>query len=297
MRKTKLALLAFAIVQTASALSAGAATPGKIALVQYHVDSFFGVLERNTATLRNYAEAAVAKGANIVVFPEGSITGYDNNREIWCLPGVNRYHLGDGVWRRCRSVGGIAEAVPAGKTTQYWREFAIAKKIYLVFSLIEQDGDKYYNTIVALSPEGEATKYRKRALYTVDQAYAERGPGPTVLETPYGRFGLLICLDGIDTPEHFEEDDFDFGFYREYTQLNVDAILIPMNWSAHEPNDPWSAKQVFQKRARFNRLDIYAADAWDGTGKYRSQGGARERNGLPDYPVGKNGISYHELRY
>ena len=56
--------------------SVAAAVPGKIAVVQYR--PAFGQTETNIDRLTAYADEAAKSGANLVLFPEGSILGYDN---------------------------------------------------------------------------------------------------------------------------------------------------------------------------------------------------------------------------
>jgi predicted amidohydrolase len=152
----------------------------------------------------------------------------------------------------------------------------------------EVDGEVFYNTVGVVGPEGFVTRYRKRALYYIDEAYATPGEAAGVLETPFGAFGLMICMDGT----------YDGGYYDEYRDLRVDAIILSMDWD-QDPLGAGAAASWFVERAENNDVEIYAADVspWDGTGKYVPGEAARERNGLPDPAIGVDGISYHRLGY
>jgi predicted amidohydrolase len=150
----------------------------------------------------------------------------------------------------------------------------------------EDDGEAFFNTLGVVGPAGYVTKYRKRALYYVDQAYATPGDDAVVLETPFGDFGLMICMDGT----------YDGVYYDGYVDLGVDAIILSMDWD-QDPLGPGGAATYFVSRATNNGLEILAADVspWDGTGRYVPGEPTRERNGLPDPAIGIDGISYHLL--
>jgi predicted amidohydrolase len=265
--------------------------PGKIAVVQYRAE--FGQVETNIDRLTAYAEEAAKNGANLVLFPEGAIVGYDSGSEIWCEPGLSTFSTNDGSTRQCRDVSSVAELVPFDNTTQYWRAFAIDKKIYVLFNIIEASAGDYYNTLVALDPLGNATSYRKRILFETEYPYATAGDEPVLLETPFGKFGLMICIDGFDSDI---TESLDRGYYRNYIAAGANAILIPMNWDTYDPDNEFSAQQIFHDRANRFRIDIFASDAYDGTALYRADGGPRDRGGLPA-AINSEGISYHDVNY
>jgi predicted amidohydrolase len=269
----------------------GAAVPGKIAVVQYQ--PAFGQTETNIDRLTAYADEAARSGANLVLFPEGSILGYDNGTEVWCRPGLSSFQTNDGEVRECRDVSEVAEIVPYDATTQYWRDFAIDKRIYVLFNIIEVSDNEYYNTLVALDPQGNVTPYRKRILFETEYPYASPGDVPVLLETPFGKFGLMICIDGFETNA---QDSLDRGFYNGYKAAGADAILIPMNWDIYDSDNEFAAQSVFADRAKRFAIDIFASDAYDGTARYWASGSPRDRGGLPA-AVNSEGISYHTVNY
>ena len=260
---------------------------GVIGLIQYDGDAAFGDYALNRARLTALALQAVQRGSKIIVMPEGSSYGYVGADELWCKPGMAEFTTK--AWtKRCRDVSAVAESVPGGSSERYWADFSRRYGVYVVFSVPEQEGGRFYNTMGVTGPDGYVTKYRKRLLYITDKAYAIPGDGPTVLETPYGRFGLMICLDA----------DPKDGYFREYRALNVDAVIISMDWD-DDPKGEYAAAVKFQEWAKEHGLDVYASDAtpWDGTARYRMDGQRRERAGLPEDAAGIEGVSVHAFQY
>lgn len=256
---------------------------GKIALIQYDADKSFGDYDRNLRELTRMAEASVAQGAKIVVMPEGSLYGYASQDELWCKPGMTEF-----LGKKCRDVSAVAERLPEGRSAAYWADFSKRHGVFVLFNLPEADGKAFYNAMGVVGPAGYVATYRKRLLYKTDQAYATAGTEPVVLKTPYGCFGLLVCLDADPRAPHFEE----------YKALQADAIIIAMSWD-DDPLGSYAAKKKFREWAQLHGIDIYASDSapWDGTGKYPASGTERERNGLPDDGVGVPGVSSHGLKY
>lgn len=255
--------------------------PPAIGLVQYDGDAHFGDPETNLAELTAWAELAIEQGARIVVFPEGSTYGYASATELWCAPGLDEY-----MGRSCRDVSTVAEPLPGGPTTEYWAELTALHDVFIVYHVPERDGDDFYASLGVVDANGFVTRYRKRALYYVDSAYATAGTESVVLDTPWGAFGLLICLDGT----------YDGPYYDAYTSAGVDGIILSMDWD-DDPNGPAAAIGWFRDRADVNGVRIYGADVstWDGTGLYLPGDVPRERNGLPPIAVGTDGISVHVL--
>jgi predicted amidohydrolase len=136
-------------------------------MVQFNGDRDFGETAVNAERLLGYIETAAANGAQMVVLPEGSLHGYATESEVWCRPGLGGY-----AGRDCRSVEGTAESVPGGAMVMWFGGQAARLNVRIVYSTIEKDGSRYYNTVVLVGPDGYEAKYRKRALYYLDQGYA-----------------------------------------------------------------------------------------------------------------------------
>ncbi|XP_064608875.1 omega-amidase NIT2-like [Liolophura sinensis] len=156
----------------------------RLALVQMSV--VLSKSENISHATRLVGEAA-AKGANMVALPELFVTP--------CSPGLMKK---------------AAEPL-MGETIQALREAARKSRIYLIGgTIVEQEGEKRYNTCNVIDPEGELiASYRKLHAFDVDlppnlrivesETFA-RGYRLTTFDTPICRVGLSICYD-IRFPE------------------------------------------------------------------------------------------------
>jgi predicted amidohydrolase len=119
------------------------------------------------------AEAKIAEGTDIVLFPEGITV------------------VGTG-----KTYADVAEALP-GPTTERLGEFARRKHAWVVAGVFEREGSAIYNTAVLLGRDGKlAGKYRK--IYLPREEF-EGGLTPgsdfTAFDTDFGRIGMMICWD------------------------------------------------------------------------------------------------------
>jgi predicted amidohydrolase len=254
----------------------------EIALVQYNADAHFADYQYNLNQLTHFAEEAIAHGAKIIVFPEGSIYGYSAENALWC-------RIPDQVDPRCKDVKLAAETIPGGKTSNYWGRFAKKNHVYILFDLPEKSKGSYYNTTAVFGPIGFVARYRKQVPIFTDAYYASWGDfGPVTFQTPFGRFGLLICMDGNYA-----------ALYQVYKNLGVTQLIIPMDWG-QDPNGSDGARPArifFQTMATTTQMNLFVSDVstWDGTGVYLKDGKERVRDGLPPIAIGIEGISYYRL--
>ncbi len=109
------------------------------------------------------------------------------------IPGCEQFVTTDNrdVWSKS------AEPIPGPITDQLC---ALARKtgVWLVpGSMYEQEGDKLYNTVMAISPEGKVVaKYRKMFPWLPYESGTSEGESFCVFDIPgAGRFGLCICYD------------------------------------------------------------------------------------------------------
>ena len=98
-----------------------------------------GEIERNLHTHVRLAKAAAGQGAELICFPELSITGH------WCS---------GAVWS-------AAEAVPEGPSVQRMTTLAAELGVFISFGIAERDRGIAYNTQVVVGPEGYVGKQRK----------------------------------------------------------------------------------------------------------------------------------------
>ena len=132
--------------------------------------------EENLAGITGTAREAAQNGAQLVVFPECSLTGYIFQSRDEALP--------------------YAETVPGPATVEVE---ALCKElgIHIAFGLLEKDGDRLFNAAALIGPDGLIGSYRKNHLpfMGVDR-FTDRGDRPfQVYSTPIGKIGLFICYD------------------------------------------------------------------------------------------------------
>ena len=133
----------------------------------------------NIEKMKAYAEKAKKEDAELVIFPELSLTDYLVRDLIYEL----------------------AEPIP-GPSVEKMTEIAKQNKIYIVFGMPEMSKKAesvIYNTAVLVGPEGYIGKYRKMHLPThsvfEEKRYFRQGYETPVFETQIGRIGLMICYD------------------------------------------------------------------------------------------------------
>ena len=193
--------------------------------------SKFGDPAGNRKRIASYVTRAAQKGAKIVVLPETAITGYMSSdiKTAWQVPGRELSEDLKGV-----NPKDAAETVP-GPSTKFFAPIADAYGIYLTVPLLEVDRKtgKYYNTSVLLGPNGRILiHYRKRNPWIwAEKGWAEDGNvGNPVVDTPFGRLGLLICFDVHDQ-------------FKVMSELKIDTLLYSIAWVDDVGSD-WFSVQL-----------------------------------------------------
>ena len=143
----------------------------KTAVVQ--MSSLPGDKLQNMNTMLESIEAAAANGAELIVFPELSLTGLVNKETASCA----------------------AEPV-CGESTDKIIDLCMKLHVYAVYGMIERDNGLLYNTAVLAGPCGVCGKYRKVHLSPYDRTWAAAGEaGFAHFNIPCGRIGLMIGYD------------------------------------------------------------------------------------------------------
>ncbi len=149
----------------------------KVALAQ--ISCKRGDKAENIRKIEREVTKAKQQGAELVIFPELSVTGYTMRDQIYEL----------------------AETIPGHSTTVLEK---LAKKTgtYIVFGmpeLSEKTQATIYNAAVLVCPQGFIGKYRKMYLPThsvfEEKRYFRPGYQTAVFETELGKIGLIICYD------------------------------------------------------------------------------------------------------
>lgn len=220
----------------------------RVAAIQCY--SRMGDVEYNRKLLSGLIEKAAGNGARIVVVPECAISGY--------MDPAN-----DVKWSTNRVVNAgeldadkVAEPIP-GASTEYFGKMSKRLQIYLCIALAEKDGGRLYNTQVLLDPDGKiAGHHRKKHLWTPgDGLWASEGDKPVqVVDTKYGKLGMMICYEYQVLPKLLAEKGADIVLYSVgWYAPNADNwfkglfprdIVIPNNFAVVVAN--WSAEEVSQ---------------------------------------------------
>jgi len=138
-----------------------------------------GDKQQNIKKMKTFIVNAKKQKAQLIIFPELSLTGY-TIRDL-------TYDL--------------AEPIP-GPSIEAVSEITKEEKVYVVFGMPERSlkaRNLIYNTAVLLGPEGFVGKYRKMHLPThsvfQEKRYFRQGYQTPVFETPLGKIGLIVCYD------------------------------------------------------------------------------------------------------
>lgn len=153
-------------------------------------------LRVNTENAHQLIRAAHARGAQIVITPEYGNTGNqmkDAPRD-WtatCLPeppsNTPLHEL---------ELEGLHPYV------KDYAKLAAELDIWIVTGVIEcvkaEPENKYYNVGLVLDNKGRVVaRYRKINLWVFTESHMDAGNEQTVFESPFGRFGMLICSDAL----------------------------------------------------------------------------------------------------
>ena len=138
-----------------------------------------GDKEYNLDLMEKNIRQAKERGANLVIFPELSLTGY-----------VIRDLLYE-----------LAEPIP-GPSIRYLEEIAEKENVHVIIGTLERSGKAravLYNTAVLIGPKGFIGKYRKMHLpsHSVfeEKRYFRPGYQAPIFNTDIGKLGLIICYD------------------------------------------------------------------------------------------------------
>lgn len=182
----------------------------KLALVQMYVTP--GDLQKNLSHATQLINEAAAGGANVILLPEVMDLG-------WTHPSARQ----------------SAETIPGGKTYKSLAKAAKRNNVWLCCGIVEKDGDAIYNAAVIIDNNGDLQiKHRKlNELDIAHDVYAQ-GDRLGVCNTPWGRFGLMICADA---------NAKDRVLTRSLCYMGADVILSPSSWAV--PPDHDNAKDPY----------------------------------------------------
>lgn len=171
------------------------------------VDARPGDTAGNLVKIGQWAAQARKAGADLVLFPELSLTGFLPNHPI-----------GDHqAWLRQALSGARALAEPlSGDAVRRLTDIATEHGVLLCVGLLEDAGNFLHNTQVLVGPEGLCGHWRKMHVPMFEMPFYNGGGQPEVIETPLGRLGVNICFDAL-LPEST----------RLLAVQNVEIVLFP----------------------------------------------------------------------
>jgi predicted amidohydrolase len=151
----------------------------KIKLALAQISSKRENKKENLRKIEDFTKKAKEKAADLVIFPELSLTGYVVHDQIYEL----------------------AETIP-GPSTQRIEKVANKTGTYIIFGipeLSEKTEATIFNTAVFVGPKGIVGKYRKMYLPThsvfEEKRYFRSGYQTAAFNTALGNIGLCICYD------------------------------------------------------------------------------------------------------
>ncbi len=190
--------------------------------------------KKNLKKAALYAEKAKRDGANFVVFPEGFMA----NTSLSNLKPAD-----------------VAEPID-GNFIKELSNIAKSNQIYIVCGVFEtnpRDSSSCYNVAVVINKRGETVySYRKTHLFDAftskeSDRFLTGSEPPEVIETEYGKIGLLICYE-IRFPE----------LTRRLALQKADVVIVPTAWVAGNMKEyHWNT--LLKARAIENTLYIVGA--------------------------------------
>jgi len=177
--------------------------------------------EGNFRRIEYALQQAQAQHADIAIFPESSILGWEN-------PDAHT----------------MAAPIP-GRDSDLIGTLAQKYHVMIAIGLDEKAGDRLYDSAVLIDKAGKLLwKHRKINVLPelMTPPYAQGRPEDIgVVETEFGRIAVLICAD-----------TFTDAYLERLKALKPDLMLVPYGWAA--PNDQWPQhsrvlEELVKKRA------------------------------------------------
>ena len=182
-----------------------------------HLDVRHGQVEENRESLAIHAEEAAKRGAKIVVAPELAVSGYSFEG---------------------RQEASACAEVLRGPTFERLSAVAARRGVIIAAGIAERDPatDILYNSALVIGPDGELAGHHRKVV-AAERRWACPGgvSRSNLLETPWGRLGVLICADSYA------------GLLPRSLALHgVDLLVVLANWppSGVDPRSVWRARAL-----------------------------------------------------
>lgn len=167
-----------------------------------------GAVAENLGKAQVLVARAVDAGAELVLLPELMASGY---------------RIAPDIWDTAEPVG--------GRVSTWLYEIAQRHQIHVGTTILEADGDEFYNTFLLATPAGDlAGTVRKSHPAWVEARYYRGHAGPHVVETALGRIGVGICYE-----------NYLGAHIRLLSESSIDLLLQPT--AAATPPATWPVGQ------------------------------------------------------
>ncbi len=166
-----------------------------------------GELSANLEKVDRWTARAAAEGAQLVLFPELSLTGFIPNHprgehERWLREALSE----------ARRLALRLDSPAIGELAM----IAARHDVLLSVGLLEDAGNLLYNSQVLVAREGVVGHWRKLHIPMFETPFYNGGTPPRVVDTALGRIGANICFDAL-LPEST----------RLLAVQNVEIVLMP----------------------------------------------------------------------
>jgi predicted amidohydrolase len=195
--------------------------PRRVRVAVCQILAIDGDREGNFRRIEYALSQAETERADIAVFPESAILGWEN-------PDAHR----------------LAAPIPGADSARIG-ELARKHKLMIAIGLDELDGDHLYDSAILVDKAG-ALLWKHRKINVLPELmtppYSKGTPdGIGVVDTEFGRIGVLICADTF-SDVHFQR----------FRGLKPELLLVPYGWAA--PREEWpehskSLEQIVRKRS------------------------------------------------
>ncbi len=164
-----------------------------------------------------WAKKAKDAGAELVCFPEMSISGF-------YAAGVDSKLSGDQIYLEVHK---IAEPVPDGPSAKSIGDLAKELGIYISAGIFEFENHIVYNSYFMFGPQGFVGKYRKTHMPACEYPYCKSGSEFPVFNVSGCTVGIATCFDNT-MPEAA----------RILALKGAEIILMPHAWSNEDVFGP-----------------------------------------------------------
>jgi len=177
----------------------------RLALIQMRVEG--GQPEANLRRAQDRIATAADAGAEMVVLPEALNLG-------WTHPSARDW----------------AESADDGPTPRLLSEAARRHRVWICAGFVERQGDQVFNAALLIDSQGERRLlYRKLHELDLAREFYQVGDRLGVVETPWGRVGVMICADAFAPGQVIS---------RTLGWMGARLIVSPCAWAVTAEHDP-----------------------------------------------------------